>query len=173
MGLIVQKFGGTSVADAQKIHAAARRAVAAGIVALGTAFQKRGGGPELIRVFLPLVPWTLIFLVIWFVVFRSLRGGLRAQFDAQPALHRPHVVEVYDDRIVFSDTVGRYEHSWDAFTHVRETPGNFLLFTSLYALHILPKRVFPDLAAANDFRELLRRTIAERPAPAFPVVPAG
>jgi aspartate kinase len=29
MGLIVQKFGGTSVADAQKIHAAARRAVAA------------------------------------------------------------------------------------------------------------------------------------------------
>ncbi len=28
MGLIVQKFGGTSVADAQKIHAAARRAVA-------------------------------------------------------------------------------------------------------------------------------------------------
>ena len=29
MGLIVQKFGGTSVADAQRIHAAARRAVAA------------------------------------------------------------------------------------------------------------------------------------------------
>ena len=29
MGLIVQKFGGTSVADAQRIHGAARRAVAA------------------------------------------------------------------------------------------------------------------------------------------------
>ena len=29
MGLIVQKFGGTSVADAAKIHAAARRAIAA------------------------------------------------------------------------------------------------------------------------------------------------
>src|SRR3954447_24326430 len=29
MGLIVQKFGGTSVADAEKIHRAARRAVAA------------------------------------------------------------------------------------------------------------------------------------------------
>src|SRR5437763_12077210 len=29
MGLIVQKFGGTSVATAEKIHAAARRAVAA------------------------------------------------------------------------------------------------------------------------------------------------
>ncbi|MDB5171733.1 MAG: aspartate kinase, partial [Phycisphaerales bacterium] len=29
MGLIVQKFGGTSVADAAKIHRAARRAIAA------------------------------------------------------------------------------------------------------------------------------------------------
>src|SRR3954470_5642474 len=29
MGLIVQKFGGTSVADAEKIHRAARRAIAA------------------------------------------------------------------------------------------------------------------------------------------------
>ena len=28
MGLIVQKFGGTSVADAEKIHRAARRAIA-------------------------------------------------------------------------------------------------------------------------------------------------
>ncbi|MCA9256368.1 MAG: aspartate kinase, partial [Phycisphaerales bacterium] len=29
MGLIVQKFGGTSVADAEKIHRAARRALRA------------------------------------------------------------------------------------------------------------------------------------------------
>jgi aspartate kinase len=29
MGLIVQKFGGTSVADAERIHRAARRAIAA------------------------------------------------------------------------------------------------------------------------------------------------
>jgi aspartate kinase len=28
MGLIVQKFGGTSVADAEKIHRAAKRAIA-------------------------------------------------------------------------------------------------------------------------------------------------
>jgi hypothetical protein len=146
--------------------------VAAAIVALGMVFQRRGGGPEPVRILLPILPWVVIFLVIWFFVFRSMRGGLRAQFEAQPALHRPQVAEVYDDRIVFSDSVGRYEHAWDAFTHVRETPGTFLLFTSQYALNILPKRVFPGREAIDAFRELIRRTIAQRPSPAFPVVPA-
>ena len=121
-------------------------AIGAGLVLLYFARGGRpggGAGSDPWQVLLPVVPWVLICLFIWFVVFRATRGGLKALWDAQPALHRPHVVEVYDDRIVFSDAVDRLEHKWEAFTHVRESPGLFLLFTSTYAMHILPKRAFP------------------------------
>ena len=145
--------------------------IAAVVVALGAFFQNRGVATEPVRILLPVLPWVVIFAVIFLFVLRS-RGGLRALWDAQPAMHRPHVVEVYDDRIVFSDAVGRYEHAWEAFTHVRETPGTFLLFTSQFSMHILPKRAFAGGADVDAFRELVRRTIAQRPAPAFPVLPA-
>ena len=138
----------------------------------------RGGGPSVgggdwWRVVLPVVPWLLIFLFVYFFLFRYARGGLKALWDAQTSLHRPHVVEIYDDRIVFSDAVDRLEHKWEAFTHVRESPGLFLLFTSNYSMHILPKRAFPGRGGIDEFRELIRRAIAQRPGPAFPVLPAG
>ena len=104
------------------------------------------------------------------IAARRAAGEVRGATGLAPPAH---VVEVYDDRIVFVESVGRYEHAWEAFTHVRETPGNFLLYTSQYALHFLPKRAFPGRADVDGFRELVRRTIAQRPSPAFPVVPAG
>jgi YcxB-like protein len=147
--------------------------LAGGAVAVFLIYALRSGGsrawPDLL---LPMFPWLAIILFLWFFLFRR-GGGLKALWDAQPALHRPHVVEVYTDRIVFTDAVDRLEHKWEAFTHVRETPGVFLLFTSTYSMHIIPKRVFPSRADIDAFRELIRRTIAQRPAPAFPVLPAG
>ena len=132
-----------------------------------------GGGPDFVALMLPVVPWLLIFLFIYFFVFRRFggAGAIKSMWDTSPALHRPHVVDVEADHIVFTDAVNRNEHKWEAFTHVRETPGLFLLFTSNVSMHFLPKRVFPGKAEVDAFRELVRRTVAERPAPAFPVLP--
>jgi hypothetical protein len=133
----------------------------------------RSSGPagDLPSAFLPVIPWLLIF---GFVALFLRRGGnWKAAWDAMPQLHRPKVVEADEQRISFTDAVDRMEHRWEAFTHVRETPHLFLLFTAVNTFHFIPKRAFPSAAELDAFRELLRRQVAQRPEPGFPVLPVS
>ena len=118
------------------------------------------------------VPWAVIALVLWVFIARS-DDPLRKVWEAQPSLHRPHVVEADERGIVFSDAAGRTEQRWEAFTHVHETAGLFLLYTGRLSAQFIPKRAFAGAADLDAFRELLRVTIAQRPGPAFPVLPAA
>jgi len=123
---------------------------------------------------LQILPWALIAGFLFFVLMRQTGGfGLTAAWNAQPALHRPRVMEADGQRITFTDAVDRMEHRWEAFTHVRETPGLFVLFTTAHSFHFVPKRAFTHAADLDAFRELLRTTVAQRPEPAFPVLPAA
>ena len=75
-----------------------------------------------------------------------------------------------DESVVISDAATRAEHRWNAFSHVFETSNLFLLYTSDHAFHMVPKRAFGSEEDVRSFREVVRRTIADRPAPGFPVV---
>jgi hypothetical protein len=68
--------------------------------------------------------------------------------------------------------VARHEHRWDSFTHVVETATQLLLFTGWYTFYFVPKRAFANAAELDAFRDLLYRHVAQRPSPAFPVLPA-
>jgi len=105
--------------------------------------------------------------------FMSRLNNEKAIWESQPHLHRPQSMEVTEGGVVVSDAVSRTENRWDAYSHVRETPNLFLLYTSDHAIQTVPKRAFGSEEDLRHFRELLRRTIAERPAPAFPVIPVG
>ena len=134
-------------------------------------FARAGGpGTDWLSEFLPVIPWLFIF---GFVVFFMRRGvGWKANWDRMPQLHRPKVVEADEQRISFADAVDRMEHRWEAFVCVRETPHLFLLFMAVNTFHFVPKRAFANSADLDAFRELLRRQVAQRPEPAFPVLPA-
>ena len=108
-----------------------------------------------------------------FSVFLAAVGNYKAMWEKQEHLHRPQSVEVREDGLVISDAVTRAENRWDAFTHVRETPNLFMLYSSDYAFYMLPKRAFAAEEELRQFREMVRRRVAERPAPAFPVIPVG
>ena len=176
---------------------------------------KPAGGGFIATILLPLVPWLLLFCVIWFIAFRQIRkaqtrdalkprpsflyepgkepprgrepaalaafmsrlNNEKAIWESQPHLHRPQTMEVVEGGVVISDAVSRTENRWDAYSHIRETPNLFLLYTSDHVIQSVPKRAFSSEEDLRWFRELVRRTIAERPAPAFPVIvrqtPAG
>jgi hypothetical protein len=125
---------------------------------------------DLSAVLFSTVPWVVIGLVLWLFITRS-SDPLKKLWEASPSMHRPQVVEADEQRIVFSDAAGRFEQRWEAFSHVQETDGIFLLYTGQLSAQFIPKRAFASAAELDAFRELLRRHVAQRPAPAFPVLP--
>jgi hypothetical protein len=106
----------------------------------------------------------------WPAAILALARNYQHGWESQPQLHRPQSMEVEEETVVISDAATRAEHRWDAFSHVLETSNLFLLYTSDHAFHMVPKRAFASEQDVRSFRELVRRTIAERPAPAFPVI---
>ena len=98
--------------------------------------------------------------------------GVRRLWDGQPHLQRPKRVEIDVTGFVISDAVSRLEHRWPSFSHARETKNLFLLYVSNYAFHMVPTRAFATDEEADGCRELVRKMVAERPGPAFPVLPA-
>jgi hypothetical protein len=132
----------------------------------------RHGPVDMSSLLLPVLPWLAIFTVLWFFLARRGVVGWKGAWDAVPQLHRPKVIEADEQRFSLTDAVDRMEHRWEAFTHVQETPHLFLLFTSARTFHFVPKRAFISAAELEAFRDLLRRNVAHRPEPGFPVLPA-
>jgi preprotein translocase subunit YajC len=128
------------------------------------------GGGQVTDFLLPFVPWVLIFLFIWFFVFRALRGS-RRMWEGQAHLRHEKSLDADEAGVAMVDGVSRSEYRWDAFQSVRETPNLFVLYLSDFSMMMVPKRAFDAPASIDEFRELLRRQVADRPAPAFPVVP--
>jgi hypothetical protein len=78
-------------------------------------------------------------------------------------------MEMNEHGVLVTDALSRYQYSWLAFLRNRETPNLFLLYIAKSRFYMIPKRAFPDGAAVEAFRQLIRLRITERP-PAFPVV---
>jgi hypothetical protein len=152
-------------------------APAAGLAITATLTLRFTGSPgsaaplDLSAVLFSTVPWVVIGLVLWLFITRS-ADPLKKLWEASPAMHRPQALDADEQRIVFSDAAGRFEQRWEAFSHVQETQGVFILYTGQLSAQFIPKRAFATPAELDAFRELLRRHVAQRPAPAFPVLPA-
>ena len=117
------------------------------------------------------LPFLIFVALIGSMVKRPTRGD-RMIWDAQPSLQRPRVLEADERSFVLTDAVARHEHRWESFTHVVETATQVLLFTGWYSFYFIPKRSFASTEELDAFRDLLRRQVVQRPAPAFPVLPA-
>ena len=148
------------------------------VVTVINAFSSNGdsaGAPPrspLVGAAMTALPWFFIFF--GFMTFVRRAGvGVKRMWDGQPQLQRPKRIEIAEPGVVVIDGVSRSEQLWEAFTHARETPNLFLLYFSEYSFQMIPKRCFATTADADAFRELVRRTVVERPPPAFPVMPAG
>lgn len=99
-----------------------------------------------------LLPRVGVFLVIWFFVARTLRGGVRRQWEEQTALHRPKSVEFPDDGIIVFDPAFRLDYHWTAVRECGETPHLFVLYTVDLAFQVLPKRSLGAEAYVEQFR---------------------
>jgi hypothetical protein len=131
----------------------------------------RGAADSSLGLVLKMAPWFLVVAALLAIARSGL--GVRRLWEGQAHLQRPKRLEVSDDGVVLSDAVSRSEQRWPAFSHAVETPNLFLLYLSNFSFQMVPKRGFASAAEADEFREIVRRMILERPGPAFPVLPAA
>jgi hypothetical protein len=113
-------------------------------------------------VVLEYLPWLVVFLVLWFFVRRSLRGGLREQWEEQTALHRPKVVDFREDGLTVYDPAVRLDYHWTAVRQCGETPHLFVLYTADSAFQILPKRALGTDANVEQFRAYVNARLGGR-----------
>ena len=99
-----------------------------------------------------LASWVLIFAFVWFFVYRRLRGNYQRTFDDTPALHRVRTVQVSDEGITMTEPTFSYRATWAHYTRFAETPNLFLLFISKNAAEFIPKRIFTNEFAMQEFR---------------------
>ena len=122
-------------------------------------------------IFVPLIPWGIIFACVWFFIFRK----LRAQHKNHRLVDRPHTLIVEPDKIIWTEPFSRLEYQWQAFYGFKETKNLFLLYLSdpkgagILMFHVVPKRAFavPDQIA--EFKKLLEVNVQARVS-RFPVI---
>jgi hypothetical protein len=106
-----------------------------------------------------MLPWLTLFGVIWFYVFRYLRGMLPRHWDAQPHLRREQTMEQTDHGLRFDDGLCVRDYQWSGFTKFREGDGLFVLYISDVGYHMVPKRAFNAPGAIESFRRLLEQRV--------------
>jgi hypothetical protein len=106
----------------------------------------------------PLLPWLAFFATALGIVVWRIRNQPKRAYAGQPELQRHHRLDVDDQKLVIDTGEKRTEMTWGAIQRTIETPGLFLLYTSEYALLILPKRAFAG-SDEDEFRQLLQRRV--------------
>jgi hypothetical protein len=116
-----------------------------------------------------LAPWVLIFLFIWFFVFRLMRSMPRRHWDAQPHLALPHTMTVTDDGMRFQCAVATYDYRWSGMTKWREDDQIMLLYVSDVAFQMIPKRALSPEQLVQ-LREIVQRRVRSVDGPVgFPI----
>lgn len=119
------------------------------------------------------VPWLLIFGLVWFFAFRQLRNNRRRE---NPILGRLHQMEVNQSGVTVTTTSGRREFHWSAFHAWQETAHLFLLYdadpkrASVISAEVIPKRAIRNSADLDALRHLIASNVRAHDS-AFPVLP--
>ena len=121
---------------------------------------------------LSFLPWVIIFLFIWFIIYRQMRRQGRTVWEQNPDLPHPHVVTVGDEFVEVEGPKVATRFRWSAFDAWSETANLLLLrHAAGGAYTLIPKR-----AATAEQQAALRATFAARVVPptgGFPVVGGG
>ncbi len=121
------------------------------------------------------LPWVIL-LAIGSVLNQINNGpGARRRWEAQPALHRPYLVEATNERLAMSEPLSRHEYEWSHLAGFKETTNLLVLYLSPLGFWMIPKRAFvgpDDLALFKGMllNHVRRGTFLQSPA-SFPVVP--
>lgn len=117
----------------------------------------------------PHLIWILLFVSFASFTIWYNRRLIRQNWEKQPALQRPHTLEVVEGGVIIDNVLERQECRWPAFVRYAETPHLFLLYPSEISFHMVPKRALADEAQVKEFRALLHEMIENR-LRAFPVL---
>jgi len=118
----------------------------------------------------PLIPWLIIFVVVFFVLTILRKRRTDDLLDG-----RTFKVHVGDSGISWADALTRTEYQWLAFHGFDETANLFVLYLTnpkrarMIHYHLIPKRAFPDAAKLGEFRALLESSM-QRQESRFPVI---
>jgi hypothetical protein len=104
-------------------------------------------------------PWIVVFALVWFVIFRYLRGAARRAWEAQPHLALPQTVETTEHGLRLTDPNSVRDCRWAAFTKWRENEEMFLLYNSDLTFDIVPKRAAQTPQQIELFRHLLQQHV--------------
>jgi hypothetical protein len=115
-----------------------------------------------------LVPWVVVFCVIWFFVYRQMRAG-RGIWNKDKTLQQPHALLVDDESVTLSGSTASTRWLWAAFAGWTETANLILLRQTDDVTVLVPKRAATP-AELDELRGLLRRHIVP-PTGGFPVNP--
>ncbi|MGD0866682.1 MAG: YcxB family protein [Rhizomicrobium sp.] len=98
----------------------------------------------------------VVYLLSRFVL---LRRRTRRIFRQQKGLQRPFEMDWSGDSLKLTTETGNNSLPWSHLLKWREGKRLFLLYLSDVMFYIVPKRAFPDEAAIDEFREVLRSKI--------------
>ena len=122
-------------------------------------------------ILLPLLPWIGVFLVIWFVVFRLLRGAGTSLWEAEPTLQQPRTMTFDDEGVTVTQPASESRIHWSAFIGTIETEHVIILREPGSAFLAIPKRAATEQQLAG-LREAFATHVVE-PAGGFPVQPTA
>jgi hypothetical protein len=120
-------------------------------------------------ILLPLVPWVLILLFIWFFVFRNLSAGQRKVWENNPGFQQVQTFDMSEEGVRVVNPLSETLYRWNAFIGWAETERLFLLLLPNRARVLVPKRAIGDDAEQQRFRAFVNARACE-PTGAFPVV---
>jgi hypothetical protein len=110
----------------------------------------------------PVALWfgaVFLFTFLW-SRFVSQRRRARRIFRQQKALQRPIEMDWSGDTLKVITETGNNAMPWSDLLKWRENKRMFLPYLSEVMFYIVPKRAFPDEAAIDAFRKMLREKIS-------------
>ena len=119
---------------------------------------------------LPFLPWVVVFLLVWVVLFFAVRRQVKKMWDGSPHLQQPRVLTISEEMFTDATTLTSHAYKWAAFVQYRETPQLFVLYPGRFMIEMVPKRAFPSPADVDAFRAFLQNAIRPHQ-PAFAVLP--
>jgi hypothetical protein len=130
------------------------------------------GNDVMSNVVLPFVPWLLIFLFIWFFVFRQLRkSGFRAIAD-DPQFQQVQSLDVDADGVRLATPLAETRWKWANFSGMSETPELLFVHLRERTVLVIPKRAFSTPEQLDEMRSTIRANVSEHTG-AFPVLPVA
>lgn len=116
------------------------------------------------------VPWVVIFLVIWAVIFRQMRNAGRNMWRTNEDWRQPHVATIDAGSVEVAGPKSVTRFLWTAYAAWYETERLFVLCQPLGTYTIVPKRAAGE-DEQNDLRAAFNAHIGSATG-GFPVVPA-